>query len=144
MTQNHALTITLKKPWRNLRADEHFAFFPGINIVVGDQGSGKTSLLQLITCPKDYKLHLPKDFRDYRVPRTNREWALAHIDFYKDHPANHNGECPDTMGGFAAMFHAFHSSHGESIQIIHLQVENHGQQPVVLFLSFAVSRVSVA
>lgn len=41
-------TLTIKKDWRCFKAGEHFEFNPDINLLVGDQGSGKSSLILLL------------------------------------------------------------------------------------------------
>ncbi len=40
--------VLILKPWRCFKGEEVIAFHPGVNLLVGDQGSGKSSLFQAI------------------------------------------------------------------------------------------------
>ena len=40
--------LTFTKDWRCFRAGNRFDFRPGVNLLVGDQGCGKSSLIQAI------------------------------------------------------------------------------------------------
>ena len=40
-------TLRFKTDWRCFKADELFEFRPGVNLLVGDQGSGKSSLITI-------------------------------------------------------------------------------------------------
>lgn len=40
--------ITFTEDWRCFKVDDAFAFSPGVNLLVGDQGSGKSSLMSAI------------------------------------------------------------------------------------------------
>lgn len=41
-------SITFKTDFRSFKKDQKFEFKPGINVLVGDQGSGKSTLIELI------------------------------------------------------------------------------------------------
>ena len=41
-------TLKFKENWRCFKAGDTFDFRPGVNLLVGDQGCGKSSLLQAI------------------------------------------------------------------------------------------------
>lgn len=41
-------SITFKKDFRSFKKDDAFTFKPGVNILVGDQGSGKSTLIELL------------------------------------------------------------------------------------------------
>lgn len=117
-----AFRMTVDKPWRNLRKGESFDFHAGVNLIVGDQGSGKTSLLQMLGCIDDWRLHTPADFRSYRRVVVARPYKLLYFDFYRHHPSNHGGGMPETPGGIVAMMNASTASHGETVRLIHSDI----------------------
>lgn len=41
-------SITFTQEWRCFKVDDTFSFLPGVNLLVGDQGCGKSSLLSAI------------------------------------------------------------------------------------------------
>ncbi len=54
--------VCVLKPWRCFSGDEVIQFRPGVNLLVGDQGTGKSSLfeaIQLRGMKKPKSLHLP-------------------------------------------------------------------------------------
>jgi predicted ATPase len=55
-------TVLILKPWRCFSGEEVIQFRPGVNLLVGDQGTGKSSLfeaIQLRGMKKPKSLHLP-------------------------------------------------------------------------------------
>jgi predicted ATPase len=55
-------TILFLKPWRCFKKDEGIEFHPGVNLIVGDQGTGKSSLFQAI------QVHGMKKPRSWNLP----------------------------------------------------------------------------
>jgi predicted ATPase len=43
-------SISFKKDFRSFKKGEQFDFKPGVNLLVGDQGCGKSTLIELIRC----------------------------------------------------------------------------------------------
>lgn len=72
-------SITFLEDWRCFKKDESFNFRPGINLLVGDQGSGKSSLLTLL---RDTKTTLHSKFKIQTTAPVN----TASLDFEHDNP----------------------------------------------------------
>jgi len=107
--------VLILKPWRCFTGEEVIRFRPGVNLIVGDQGSGKSSLFQAIQLrgmetPASWKLP-PVDevpvLIDYRGdPMPSFVFDFEH-DSYRTKPF-FDGDM---------MFHvnSMHRSHGEMV-----------------------------
>jgi predicted ATPase len=54
-TRIELLTVQFLKNWRCFKKDSKFVFYFGMNVLVGDQGTGKSSLLDLLNQKIDRK-----------------------------------------------------------------------------------------
>lgn len=68
--------ITFLQNYRSFKTNDQFEFISGINLLVGDQGVGKSSLLNLI---KNYN-----KYKDIVVIDCNKLIKTASLDFEKD------------------------------------------------------------
>ncbi len=107
--------VLILKPWRCFTGEEVIRFKPGVNLIVGDQGSGKSSLFQAIQLrgmetPASWKLP-PKadvpaiiDFRGDPMPS-----------FVFDFEHDSYRTKPFFDGDFTFHLKSMHSSHGEMV-----------------------------
>lgn len=111
-----ALRLEMKIGYRNIKAGSCFEFPYGVNLITGDRVSGKTSLLQAISCPTEWKL-FPSDWlAKQRVLTVDRpeDWSIQHLDFYADHPSRLKDPVPPRKA-LASLFES-QQSHGEIVR----------------------------
>jgi predicted ATPase len=107
-------SLTFIKDWRCFKTGDDFEFRPGVNLVVGDQGCGKSSLLETI---KDAGT---KNKGKRALVITDKECTSLYFDFEKGNPRTLSYFGDDIMGQMAMMF----SSHGESVKAILKGLDN--------------------
>jgi len=92
--------IKFKEDWRTFKADETFYFKPGLNVIVGKNGSGKSSLIHAL-------------IRNHKILEIDGEGDYEAFDFEKDNVRLKSklNESSDTFKfRLSAMFH----SHGQT------------------------------
>ncbi len=103
------------KDWRCFKMGDRFEFRPGVNLLVGDQGCGKSSLLKAIhiggTNPKG--VDSEKKLRDAVLLEAS-VIQMYKIDFEKDNPRTLSHFGKDIQFQIASMW----SSHGECTRSI--------------------------
>jgi predicted ATPase len=110
-------TITFLKPWRCFQK-ETIKFHAGVNLLVGDQGTGKSSLFQAIQVEgmkKTYSWNLPlKDSIPAVIDYQGKATPVFAFDFESD---NYRTK---TWFGSEIGFHvaSMHKSHGEMVTAI--------------------------
>ncbi len=113
-------SITFTKDWRCFKAGDRFEFRPGINLLVGDQGCGKSSLIQAIhlggCTGKDFGAD--KKMRE-RVKIEASPVTMYKFDFEKDNPRVQAYLSKDTRFQLASMW----VSHGETSRLIVRNIE---------------------
>lgn len=106
-------TITFTEDWRCFKVGEAFAFSPGVNLLVGDQGSGKSSLMSAI---RNGAIKLKRHDFDYRekkvatVMSDDKPCRSFKFDFEKDNFRTKS--CFDS-GSTAFHIQSMWKSHGE-------------------------------
>lgn len=107
--------LTFTKDWRCFKAGDRFEFRPGINLLVGDQGCGKSSLLQAIhiggCTGKDFGSD--KEMRE-RVQIEASPVKMYKFDFERDNPRIQAGLGKNPLFQLGSMW----ASHGETSRII--------------------------
>lgn len=102
------LKLTMKEDFRCLLKGQSFEIHEGINVLVGDQGCGKSSLLSIIGENQWDKVDI--------VPPPFKLSTYA-FDFEKDNPRMKNGQMSSPrikdFDTFKAVLGAMWSSHGE-------------------------------
>jgi predicted ATPase len=107
--------VLILKPWRCFTGEECIKFKPGVNLIVGDQGSGKSSLFQAI------QLRGMKKHASWKLPPIDEVPAI--IDF-RGGPIQsfifdfeHDSYRTKPFFDGDTMFHvnAMHRSHGEMV-----------------------------
>lgn len=73
---HHIKSLTILEDWRSFKSGFKIIFHPGINLIVGDQGTGKSSLLHLISEEKNIGMLLISD--------------ALHVNFYFISPSPHD------------------------------------------------------
>jgi len=98
-------SIRFKKDWRCFKEGDLFEFNPGVNLLVGDQGTGKSSLLSLFRT----SLYNESDFRKLVDLKCDGTVELRLFDFERDNPR--------TRGyvKFAADVYMRYQSHGNCV-----------------------------
>lgn len=126
-------TVLLLKPWRCFTGEEVIRFRPGVNLLVGNQGTGKSSLfeaIQLRGMKKPKSLHLPPadtvpvviDYQGDPIP-------VFAFDFERDNYRTKAFFEDDISFHVGAM----HSSHGEMVLAMLQGLELIDKKMLVLF-----------
>lgn len=102
----HSIEFTEK--WRCFKAGDRFDFRPGVNLLVGDQGCGKSSLLGAIQGAGMEKAGKFSDLKKKTILRRDA-CKVYTADFEKDNPRTKGYFDKDIRFQVASMF----SSHGE-------------------------------
>lgn len=105
--------ITFTEDWRCFKVDEAFAFSPGVNLLVGDQGCGKSSLMSAI---RNGAIKLKRHDIDYRKKKVatvmvdDKPCQSFKFDFEKD---NFRTKPYFDSGSTAFHVQSMWKSHGE-------------------------------
>jgi predicted ATPase len=75
-------SVEFKVDWRTFKAGDRFEFVPGINLLVGDQGSGKSSLITLFK----WALNNNKELKRVAHISVEGKIQLRLFDFEADNP----------------------------------------------------------
>jgi len=97
--------ITFKKDYRCFKQGESFNFVSGVNLLVGDQGTGKSTIFECLSNKKNNRHKILEIEAD--------QMELLSFDFEKDNIRKRGALCNDKAGmefQLASMF----SSHGQS------------------------------
>ncbi|MFA5071209.1 MAG: AAA family ATPase [Candidatus Pacearchaeota archaeon] len=106
-------SATFLKDYRCFKEGFSLSFRKGINVLVGDQGTGKSSLLQLLgePCKKE-------DRKEFLKIKTSEKMSTAYFDTEKHNPRlrgpNPNGTSEAYLAGIQMMW----MSHGEVNNIV--------------------------
>lgn len=108
-------TVLLLKPWRCFNGEEVIRFRPGVNLLVGNQGTGKSSLFQAIQLrgmkkPKSWSLP-PADTVPVVIDYQGEAISVFAFDFERDNFRTK----PFFDDDIAFHVGAMHSSHGEMV-----------------------------
>lgn len=95
-------SVTFKKSWRIFKSGDIFTFRPGLNVLVGKNGSGKSSLLHAM-CHKPDFLEFEKD----------GDCSYEFFDFEKDDPRTKQGFAEGSADALKFHISALWHSHGE-------------------------------
>jgi predicted ATPase len=98
-------SLRFTKDWRCFKESDVFEFRPGVNLLVGDQGCGKSSLLETI---KDAG---SKNEHKRAVARTDGQCMSLFFDFEKGNPRTLSYFGDDIQSQLCMMY----SSHGEAV-----------------------------
>jgi predicted ATPase len=110
--------ILFKKDYRTFKKDDCISFKKGINLLVGENGCGKSTLIDLITKYNKEIIDLKYDLGDsYRV-----------FDFEKDIPRNKNEFISETKLQLALSF----CSHGEAIKSIFKPLKDNIKENIII------------
>ena len=133
ITDNKNSPIGYLSDLKNFKNGTEYIFTPGVNIIVGENGCGKTTLINLIKkyllvdfteCDKGaYRHNINSLYKD----SLERKNLLDGIDVYADYNKNtfrlsHAGEkenqqAIETFSDFSTMFSQKHSSTGEGVLV---------------------------
>lgn len=109
------------KDWRCFKMGDRFEFHPGVNLLVGDQGCGKSSLLKAIhiggTEPKG--CNTDKELRDIVLVEASAI-KMYKLDFEKDNPRTMSHFGKDMLFQISAMWR----SHGECTRALIRSLES--------------------
>jgi len=118
--------LLFKKPYRTFKAKEIIFFLPGVNLLVGDQGCGKSTILQLIAAHGGSKAFWKKPLKTEveeasQLIVSERQRVFCH-DFENDSPRT--SPSFDTMGTlpFEWAIGMMRQSHGEANRAINEQL----------------------
>lgn len=112
--------ITITKDWRCFKAGDRFDFRPGINLLVGDQGCGKSSLIQAVHIGggTGKEFGVDKKMRE-RIKLEASSVKMYKFDFEKDNPRVQAHFGKDIRFQLRSMW----SSHGETSRLIIRNIE---------------------
>ena len=104
--------IQFLEDWRCFESGERFDFRPGVNLLVGDQGCGKSSLIGAIQGAGMKKTHGP--FSDLKTALKCEACKIYTMDFERDNPRTR----PDFGNNIDFQVSAMFSSHGEANRLL--------------------------
>lgn len=102
--------VRFRRAHRCFAARRTLRFEPGVNLLVGDQGTGKSTLIGLlrqIASERDYERERAKQIISVELARPGPVWAF---DFESDNPRTRSAFGDDVRFQIAAMF----ASHGQT------------------------------
>lgn len=110
-------SLRFKKDYRVFKKGQSFSFKPGLNVLVGDQGAGKSTVLSLLSKADTNVLDLETDTPTYS----------AYLDLEKSNPRN-SGKKIEHRWQAAAQF----SSHGETNKALLKSVSRMSSSTIIL------------
>lgn len=113
--ENMIKSVMMLKDFRTLRKGEVFEFREGVNLLVGEQGSGKSSLLSLLMGKYNSEKYLKSTTTDGKAVSTRS------FDFERDNPRI--SRRVDSMLELACIM----SSHGQYVHKMILEIEDGDQ-----------------
>ncbi len=107
--------LTFTEKWRCFNEGDTIVFRPGVNLLVGDQGSGKSSVLQAIAASSKARKYQYQHGLDKKVKIHADKIACGGFDFEKDnrrtaHEFDHEFDHDNFTAHVAMMW----SSHGQA------------------------------
>ncbi len=102
--------LTFTEKWRCFNEGVTIVFHPGVNLLVGDQGTGKSSLLQAIAASSKARRYPYPHGLDKKVKIHADKIECGGIDFEKDNPRIRPDPSDKNIRGRLA---ALWSSHGQ-------------------------------
>lgn len=124
--------VCVLKPWRCFTGEEVIQFRPGVNLLVGNQGTGKSSLfgaIQLRGMKKPKSLHLPPDSVPVVIDFQGDAVPVFAFDFERDNFRTKAFFESDILFHISAM----RSSHGEMVLAMLQELELIDKKMLVLF-----------
>lgn len=101
--------LEFTEDWRCFKKGDLFTFRPGVNLLVGDQGCGKSSLLQAIAAASKAKKYTYERGLEKRVKVRTTSIKCGGFDFEKDNRRTQSYFDSDLQTQLSLMF----SSHGQ-------------------------------
>lgn len=126
MTNHPLKQITFLKDWRCYKAGQQIQFEAGLNMLVGDQGSGKSSLLTLLRSMAGAK---GLDWQAIIKPKVSKVQVFS-FDFEKENPRI-KGELLDNVDTGVQLALRL-SSHGEAAKAIMKAIVTEGKRGLFL------------
>lgn len=102
--------LTFKEEWRCFKVNDIIDFRPGVNLLVGDQGCGKSSLLLMLSALSGLKNHTPQIELVTKVTVKCTQSQCYCFDFEKDNTRMH----PYIDGDIGFHIGSMFSSHGQT------------------------------
>jgi predicted ATPase len=101
--------LTFLEDWRCFKSGETFNFRPGVNLLVGDQGTGKSSLIQSIAAASKVKKYKYEHGLEKKIKIVAERTNFGGFDFEKDNLRTQSYFGDNMQLQLASMF----SSHGQ-------------------------------
>jgi predicted ATPase len=132
-------SLTFAKDFRCFKASERIDFHAGVNLLVGDQGAGKSSLLSILRGFGGDAMALgPMSVAEARqtvkVAATGERFKSFGFDFEKENPRTLPGIAEKGAGGMFFQVGSFFRSHGETVKSIIASLEQEAVKGPYLIL----------
>lgn len=105
--------IVFRREHRCFKRGRKLVFRPGVNLIVGDQGSGKSTLIELVRDLAARSEHT-REKTEKIVGRSGRKCRILSFDFERDNPRT-KSYLEESFSGMVVQMNSRFVSHGETV-----------------------------
>jgi len=126
-------SISFRKKYRVFNRSRKLAFRPGVNLMVGEQGSGKSTIIELLCSYCSQVKFKNEEARKTIKLEIGGNVPILNYDFEKDNVRT-QGHLSESGAGIAFQLNSHFMSHGEVGTLILKGLENEIKEPTLVLL----------